>query len=198
MNIKTIGWFAVTLASLTVAGYAVTLLMPELRYRYPLTSLAHFAGSALALAIGGFQLHARLRARFAGAHRWLGRLYVVGVAVGGISGFIMALQSSGGPIARAGFGLGAVIWLASTANAYRHIRAGNLDAHRRWMVRSFALTFAAVTLRVYLPISQKMGIPFPVAYAAIAWLAWAPNLLIAEWLLRVPGHAASPSSLRFV
>lgn len=198
MVIKTMGWCAMTLASLTVAGYAVTLLMPELRYRYPPTSLAHFAGSALALAIGGFQLHGGLRARFVGAHRWLGRLYIGGVAMGGIAGFIMALQSPASPIARAGFGLGAIVWLACTANAYRHIRARNLDAHRRWMVRSFALTFAAVTLRIYLPLSQKMGIPFPVAYAAIAWLAWAPNLLVAEWCLRAPNRVETLDSVRYV
>jgi len=51
------------------------------------------------------------------------------------------------------------------------------------MTRSYALTFAAVTLRIYLPLSQVAGIPFEPAYQTIAWLCWVPNLIVAEWLI---------------
>jgi hypothetical protein len=57
------------------------------------------------------------------------------------------------------------------------------------MIRSFALTFAAVTLRLYLPASQIAGMPFPAAYSAIAWLCWVPNLLVAEWFIRAASVA---------
>jgi hypothetical protein len=49
------------------------------------------------------------------------------------------------------------------------------------MVRNFSLTFAAVTLRLYIPASVFAGIDFAVAYPIIAWLCWLPNLLVAEW-----------------
>src|SRR5260370_20371385 len=49
------------------------------------------------------------------------------------------------------------------------------------MIRSYALTLAAVTLRIYLPASQIAGIPFPDAYQTISWLCWVPNLVVAEW-----------------
>jgi hypothetical protein len=55
-------------------------------------------------------------------------------------------------------------------------------AHERWMIRSFALTFGAVTLRIYLPLAiiQNQG-EFPLdAYRIIAWAAWVPNLIVAE------------------
>ena len=52
------------------------------------------------------------------------------------------------------------------------------------MIRSFALTFAAVTLRLYIPASQMAGIPFDTAYPVIAWLCWVPNLLVAELFVR--------------
>jgi hypothetical protein len=52
------------------------------------------------------------------------------------------------------------------------------------MIRSYALTLAAVTLRLWLPLSQVAGIDFMTAYVAIAWLCWVPNLLVAEWFLR--------------
>jgi hypothetical protein len=47
-------------------------------------------------------------------------------------------------------------------------------------VRNFSLTLAAVTLRIYMPSSMIAGVPFEVAYPLVAWLCWAPNLLIAE------------------
>ena len=48
------------------------------------------------------------------------------------------------------------------------------------MVRNFSLTLAAVSLRVWLPLSMMAGIDFVLAYSVIAWLCWVPNLLIAE------------------
>jgi uncharacterized membrane protein len=193
---RILGWIVMTFLALAVACYAVALLaLPEFRpslvrtliAERPVAAIAHFAGSALALAIGTFQLNSWLRSRFGGGHRWLGRLYVAGVMAGGISGFVLAVQSSGGTITQAGFALLAVCWLGCTFMAYRHVRAGNIAEHRRWMIRSFALTFAAVTLRIYLPVSQIAGIAFPVAYSAIAWLCWMPNLLVAEAYLRFAG-----------
>jgi hypothetical protein len=67
--------------------------------------------------------------------------------------------------------------------AYRYIRAKNVSAHRDWMLRSYALTLAAVTLRVYLGISQFYGMDFITAYQAISWMCWVPNLLIVEWFV---------------
>lgn len=190
---KTLAWLLMTLLALLVSCYAAALLgIPEFRpslvrtlmSERPFAAISHFGGSALALAIGAFQINGWLRVRFLGLHRWAGRLYVAGVVVGGVSGLFMALESSSGMGTRAGFAALAVCWLMTTFLAYRHIRAGDVAAHRRWMIRSFALTFAAVTLRLYLPVSQIAGIPFPVAYAAIAWLCWVPNLLVAEWIVR--------------
>jgi len=50
------------------------------------------------------------------------------------------------------------------------------------MIRSYSLTFAAVTLRIYLPLAFASGIPFEIAYPAIAWLCWVPNAIVAEWM----------------
>jgi uncharacterized membrane protein YozB (DUF420 family) len=63
------------------------------------------------------------------------------------------------------------------------ITRGDRAAHRRWMYRSYALTFAGVTLRLYLPVAIFGPYGFAAAYAVIAWLCWAPNLFVAEWLL---------------
>jgi uncharacterized membrane protein len=106
---RILGWIVMTFLALAVACYAVALLaLPEFRpslvrtliAERPVAAIAHFAGSALALAIGTFQLNSWLRSRFGGGHRWLGRLYVAGVLAGGISGFVLSVQSSGGPSPR--------------------------------------------------------------------------------------------------
>ena len=62
-------------------------------------------------------------------------------------------------------------------------KARRFADHERWMVRSFALTFAAVTLRLYIPAGQVLGLDFMAAYRAIAWLCWVPNLVVAELLI---------------
>ncbi len=49
------------------------------------------------------------------------------------------------------------------------------------MIISYAVTLAAVTLRIYIPLSIVAGYEFAVVYPVIAWLSWVPNLLIADW-----------------
>ncbi|MEW5688431.1 MAG: DUF2306 domain-containing protein [Pseudomonadota bacterium] len=143
----------------------------------------HAGGAATALLVGGFQLIPALRRRRA-LHRWLGRVYATGCIVGGFAGLTLAFGSTAGPIAGWGFGLLAVAWIYTTAQGWLTGRARRFDEHRRWMIRSFALTFAAVTLRLYLPAGAMAGIDGQLAYRAIAWLCWVPNLALAELYLR--------------
>ncbi len=110
-----------------------------------------------------------------------------------MAGLLIALQAYGGPAARLGFACLSLAWLYTGLRAYRAILARDLAAHRRWMVRNFALTFAAVTLRLWLPASVVSGVPFGLAYAVVAWLCWLPNLAVAEWMLdRAAPTAAAP------
>jgi uncharacterized membrane protein len=212
MIMKTLGWLVMALLAFAVASYAFAmLLVPEFRPELvrallaerPIAAHAHFMGGAVALVAGAFQLSSWLRNRFLGIHRWLGRLYMLAVVGGGIAALVLAPHSFGGLVANLGFGLLGVCWISSTLNAYRHIRLGNLSRHRSWMIRSYSLTLAAVTLRLYLPSSQLAGISMTVAYPAIAWLCWVPNLLVAEWFVRsrysfamLPRSAIAPSQSR--
>lgn len=186
-------WAIMAFLAIVVGGYAIAValvttirppLVKELLAAWPWAATAHFIGGAVALVAGAFQVNSRLRARYLAAHRWTGRVYLLAVLAGGIAGFALALDSFAGPVARWGFGMLAVLWLGTSAMAYRCIRRRDIGAHRAWMTRSYALTLAAVTLRIYLPASQVAGIPIMVAYPAIAWLCWVPNLAVAEWLVR--------------
>ncbi|MEZ5727413.1 MAG: DUF2306 domain-containing protein [Burkholderiaceae bacterium] len=182
------------------ASFFVMLAQIEAR---PLAFLIHVAASPIALAIGAIQFFPRLRTARPRLHRWLGRLYGLAILAGGLAGLVMAPTSVGGPVAGWGFGLLAVIWIAVTAQAVRLAMAGRFDAHRRWMIRSYALTFAAVTLRIYLPFFMAAGIEYPAASVYLAWLAWVPNLVAVEWWLRRRGSRrrehpsdARPASMR--
>jgi uncharacterized membrane protein len=192
------GFALMAFLSLGVAGYAIvvygflpfgTAVHPDMRAGFEAERPAvytHAFAAAVALALGPFQFSGRLRTRHLSLHRWLGRIYLgVGVLVGGISGLYMAAHAFGGPAARLGFGCLALAWLYTGARAYLAIRARDIAAHRRWMVRNFALAFAAVTLRLWVPASFAAGLEFAVAYAVIAWLCWVPNVAAAElWLNR--------------
>lgn len=184
-------WFYIL--AIGVAAYAVfaygflplgSLIHPDMRLNF----LAHQAGiythvfaSVIALALAPFQFSVWLRTRHARVHRYMGRTYLgVGVALGGLSGLYMAAFAFGGPVAKVGFACLAVCWLFTGLRAYQAIRLGDVAAHRRWVVRNVSLTLAAVTLRLYLPPSIMVGIPFETSYPVIAWLCWVPNLLVAE------------------
>ena len=188
-------YIVLIILSLAVAGYGVvvygfmplgSMVHPDMRVTFATHSTGlylHIFASMLALVLGPFQFSPRLRATRIQFHRWLGRIYLgVGVLLGGLAGLYMAVYAYGGIAAKLGFACLAIAWLFTGLRAYLAIRAGKVALHRQWMVRNFALTFAAVTLRLYLPLSMVAGIPFQLAYPIIAWMCWVPNLVIAEWL----------------
>lgn len=146
--------------------------------------VVHAVGAAFALLLGPWQFIRRLRTRRPGLHRALGRGYIAAALVGGVAGFGLAWNTTSGPVADWGFLLLAVCWLGATGAAFAAVRARNFARHRAWMVRSFALAFGAVTLRLQLGLVAAFDVPFATAYPWIAWLSWVPNLVVVELLLR--------------
>jgi len=192
---KVIGWILLLLAIFPVlisTGYLT--LNPEnfsfaeqkATYTAHLTMLMmHIIGAMLAILIGPFQFLPGIRkGRWLKVHRWLGRTYLLSVLFGGLGGLYMATLSYGGIISHLGFGTLACLWLYSGYRAYWHIRNKEIEQHRRWMIRNYALTFAGVMLRLYVPLSGAAELDFLTAYVAIAWMCWVPNLLVAEWIIR--------------
>lgn len=159
---------------------------PSIHARFdqmPIFSSMHVLGGAIVLIVGGFQFSNSLRVRWPRLHRNMGRLYLSFVAIGGIGGLALAPVSDGGLVAHFGFGLLAVLWLFSGWQAYGAIRRGDVKTHKAWMMRNFALTFGAVTLRLYLGIFAVSGVAFDPAYQTVAWISWVPNLILVEWYL---------------
>lgn len=191
----------VTLLALCVALVSARYLLPEPASpaplmilhleRWPWIVIGHVGGGVTALALGTFQLVTRKGPRRVW-HRFAGRVYVLACLSSAVTGFGLALYSTAGPIASAGFGGLAVAWFFTTAVGWRKAVQGEFARHRRWMIRSLSLTYAAVTLRILLPLSPLSGLDFDDAYRAVAFLCWVPNLLLAELWLRIWGWNAAP------
>jgi Predicted membrane protein (DUF2306) len=196
--LKCVGWIVMLLLALMtfmVAGRYLTLnpdvYFSEQRAVYIANTafiLLHVMGAMLAILIGPFQFLPKIRkGRFLKWHRWLGRAYLVAVLIGGLAGLYMAPKAYGGLPARLGFTLLALLWLASGAMAYKHIRNKAIQQHQQWMIRNYALTFAGVMLRLWQVVFHVAGLEFITGYITVAWLAWIPNLIIAEWMIRRSG-----------
>lgn len=187
-------WGLMTFLSIGIVIYSLLIYLqfnPELFAfesfeLHPIGLYSHVIASSVALLIGPFQFLPRLRQnKYLKLHRWMGRVYLgVGIVIGGLSGLYLSLFAHGGLVNMIGFGLLAILWLYTGGMAYVAIRRGDVNIHRHWMIRNFALTFAAVTLRIWLPLLAIAFQDFDAGYQAVSWLAWVPNLLVAEWLIR--------------
>lgn len=197
--LKKIAATTVTILSLAIAVLSLRYFFlpdtaPLLQTKsgaYRVALLVHAGAALVALAVGPFQFSKRLRRRSVRAHRNLGYLYFTGVLLGGMAGLISAVGAEGGLSARVGFVLLGLCWLTSAWMALSAIRRGDVSRHQQWMIRNFALTFAAVTLRLWLPALAFLSGSFPDAYRTVAWLCWVPNAIVAEILIQwsVPGRS---------
>ncbi len=227
-----IGWTWVLLSSLAIVAYAVvpylTAALPDLADagggtagladHYATQSpvvvagfYAHIVGGGVALALMPLQFMRMLRDRSPKVHRWTGRVALIGVAVGAVGALVIAPFNSAGLVGLFGFGGLGVVWLYTGWRAYRAIRSGDVDNHRAWMMRTFAVTYSAVTLRLWLfalifaqipfagPDGFDFGAAFDNAYGVVPFLAWIPNLIVAEWLIRrrgLPSYRIAPAAAR--
>jgi hypothetical protein len=119
-------------------------------------------------------------------HRFAGYQYIVlllGFAAP--SGLYMGWHANGGVASKISFIVLGLLWAITTILAFVKIKKGQVAAHRSWMVRSFALTLSAITLRLWKVVIVFLFQPPPMdVYKIIAWLGWVPNLIIAEILIR--------------
>ena len=190
------GWSLMTVMAIGVGLYAIAFVfsggiervLPAMAYHVPdrlFFAATHFGVGALVLSIGPFQFIPAIRARQPVLHRWIGRIYVAGCLLSGLAGFVLASNTNAGVLAQTGFTLLAIFWLTTTTIAFLKARSRDFKSHRQWMIRSYALTLAAVTLRIYLPVSM-IGFEkdFLDVYPAISFACWVPNAIIAEWFIR--------------
>lgn len=147
----------------------------------------HILLGGLALLIGWVQFSKKLRNANLKRHRTIGKIYVAAALISGVCGFFIAFYANGGLITTIGFMCLAILWLFSTLKAYFAVRKGDLQLHQGMMIYSYAACFAAVTLRIWLPLLSMVFQDFTIAYRIVAWLCWVPNMVFAYLWVRRKG-----------
>lgn len=143
----------------------------------------HILLGGLALLIGWTQFSKKLREENIKLHRTIGKIYIFSVMLSSISGIYIGLYATGGFWASLGFISLGIIWFVTTLNAYTTITKGNITAHHKMMIYSYAATSAGITLRIWLPALTFILNDFIPAYLISSWLCWIPNLFIAYLLV---------------
>lgn len=156
----------------------------------------HAVPAGLALLLGPFQFVDPLRRRYLAAHRWVGRVYLLCVAAGSVTGLVAGIVAVTGFMAQAGFLILVALWSYSGWMAYASIRKGQVGLHRVWMIRNFALTTAAIWLRLILVAGQALfpSMPFEELYHFAIWGSVLGSLAFAEWF--VVGRTLRPPALK--
>jgi uncharacterized membrane protein len=195
MKLKNLPWIPFAFFAIAVGLYPLLYFLIDMRSNGLLQSkpkaildsgiwnaafYIHITFGGLALLTGWTQFSARLRRNYLKTHRLIGKIYVIAVALSSTAALYIAFFATGGLVCVLGFGSLAVLWLISDIKAYSSIRQGHIRQHQNWMTCNYALTFAAVTLRVWLPLlSAFVFHDFIPAYRVVSWLCWVPNLIVA-------------------
>ncbi len=144
----------------------------------------HIVFGGVALLVGWIQFNAKLRLNRPHIHRFIGKIYVVTVLLSSFAGFYIALFADNGLWASLGFSCLAVIWFYTTLMAYLTVRNKQFIRHQCMMIYSYAACFAAVTLRIWLPILIMITGNYGISYITVAWLSWIPNLFVAYLIVK--------------
>ena len=150
---KMLLWISLGLISLFVFITSEVFLVTDypMYHAYRLQVIAdrhllipHTLCGVIALLAGPMQFSSRLRQRHLKFHRVLGRIYVVSVFIGALTGIALAAGRPGLP----GTCMQAAAWIVCTTAAFITARNRQIAQHRQWMVRSYAVTFTFVSSRV--------------------------------------------------
>lgn len=157
----------------------------------------HVYASLWALLAGFTQFSKTVLRKRPKLHRAFGYVYVIDVLlITGPAGLLMGFYANGGISSRIAFVMLAVLWILFTAMALYKAKQRDFTAHRRYMIRSYALTLSAITLRAWkYAITNSVELPPMDVYRAVAWLGWVVNLIIAEYIIRRNGGINKKISL---
>lgn len=165
--------------------YEMLLLTERVPYVFSL----HMVTSALALALLPLAFATR---NTPDLHRAVGRALGVFVVAGGLTSLPVALLSTSGPIARAGFFVQGLVWLALFARGWQAIRVRDRRRHAHLMLAMAAVTTGAVWFRLMTGSAIAFGWPFEATYACAAWAGWLiPLALVTLYAPRLVRAAAA-------
>lgn len=153
-------------------------------YRYAFYT--HIFSSLLVLPSGALLFSNWILTHYRSLHRIAGRTYVIALLLlSAPSGLIMAFYANGGWLAQMSFLILVPLWWYTTWKGYQTARQKQFQAHKQWMIRSYALSLSAVSLRLFqLLFAHSIDLAPEAQYILFSWLSWTVNLGLAEVLIR--------------
>jgi uncharacterized membrane protein len=149
----------------------------------------HVLAGAGFLALASLQLMRRVRSRTPRVHRVSGRFAILLAWLSGVTGLFFGLwQPLAGVAEQVIVGAAGLFLLVSVSIAFRHIRAGRVEAHREWMLRGIAAAVAIASVRlVSIPLDLVLtprGVDIRVVFVLALWIGWGVTVAGAEWWIR--------------
>ena len=145
----------------------------------------HVYSSIFTLIAGFTQFNKRILKNNKRLHRVIGKLYFyVVLFLAAPSGFFIGFYANGGLFSKISFVILSILWFSFTLIGFLKVKNLNFSEHKYFMMRSFALAFSAITLRLWKVIIVYLFQPAPMdVYQIIAWLGWLSNLLAIEYYI---------------
>lgn len=152
---------------------------------YRLAFYSHIFSSLFVLFGGAFLFSNYILKNHPKAHRWIGKSYILLLLlISAPSGMVMAFYANGGWMAKMSFLILTPLWWWCTYKGYQMARGQQFKAHKTWMMRSYALTLSAVSLRIYqLILGHFFYLDPELQYVLVSWVSWLGNLLVVEWMI---------------
>lgn len=152
---------------------------------YKIAFFIHVFVSIITLVAGFTQFSNSILKIKPSVHRMMGKVYVIAVLfLAAPSGLIIGIYANGGLSSQIAFCTLAILWFYFSFKGLVAIRNKDIMSHKKWMIRSFALTLSAITLRAWKVTLVFLFHPKPMdVYILVAWLGWVLNLLIAEIII---------------
>ncbi|MBL8187401.1 MAG: DUF2306 domain-containing protein [Acidobacteria bacterium] len=144
--------------------------------------LLHGLAGIPVMLLAPMQFSDRLRQRFPGVHRIVGRLYVVGAMIlAPLGAYIQYKQESQG-MPRSFTVLGvvdAVMLMSTTLVGLVFAIKRKISQHRHWMIRSYAVALVFLEVRFILGVTgwETLGVEI---VQAVIWSCLAMSILIAD------------------
>lgn len=117
--------------------------------QYPVITFIHVALGGIYLLLAPFQFVARIRSRWLGYHRIVGRVLVsIGLVLGGSALFIGLVFPFSGLPEQWVVGVFGSFFVFALIKGFLCIRRKEIAAHREWMIRAFSIGLSIATMRL--------------------------------------------------
>jgi uncharacterized membrane protein len=171
-------------------------LSPKQHPMYFPVLMFHILGVSLAMITCVIQVWPGLRKRWPRVHRYSGRVYVIGVMIAAVAGLVLVMVwpfSVNTSFVQVGL---ALPWMAITGYGWILARKRRFSDHRRWMLRSFAISISFPLSEIMLPLIQiplqtqlhtrlagSRDILTQMSIAADSWVGFLVAYLAVDWYL---------------